>query len=400
MRGSSLFGVTVLAGLGATIATAAILLPLNLRVGGAGGSRSATATEGNVAIPGQQHGNQHGGGVPAPFADGAARRQSHVGAVDRATVAQPTPQAAAPLGGMQPWAAQVIPAPQQAARRSGPRPMDDERRAKLVRDIQTELERVGCYGADIDGDWGGTSKRAMAVFLQRVNASLPIDQPDYVLLSLVQAHRGLACVGDCVEGQALDANGRCIPQAVLAQAPKSSGPTASGLSAVAALGAAASNRVIETGSISARPTHPAAADRGASSVGDEIVPPRPVQVTRARAAEPVERDGSTTTTSTSEISVAAASAAAATVAVATASDRWSGRSALGAPMAQPPAAVAPQQPVTVRPQPDSAKSATKSRPRIVNERPAPPRRVSSQRRDASARQRRLVYDMFQRPDRN
>jgi hypothetical protein len=166
------------------------------------------------------------------------------------------------------------------------------------------------------------------------------------------------------------------------------------------LGAAASNRVIETGSISARPTHPAAADRGASSVGDEIVPPRPVQVTRARAAEPVERDGSTTTTSTSEISVAAASAAAATVAVATASDRWSGRSALGAPMAQPPAAVAPQQPVTVRPQPDSAKSATKSRPRIVNERPAPPRRVSSQRRDASARQRRLVYDMFQRPDRN
>jgi len=66
-------------------------------------------------------------------------------------------------------------------------------RDDLVRALQRELNRVGCYSGDIDGDWGPGSKRAMSAFIDRVNASLPVEEPDYILLSLVKGHKGLGC---------------------------------------------------------------------------------------------------------------------------------------------------------------------------------------------------------------
>ena len=66
-------------------------------------------------------------------------------------------------------------------------------RAGLASALQRELQRVGCYDREINGVWTTSSRMAMQTFLSRVNAALPFDEPDLILLSLVQAHNGRAC---------------------------------------------------------------------------------------------------------------------------------------------------------------------------------------------------------------
>jgi peptidoglycan hydrolase-like protein with peptidoglycan-binding domain len=91
-------------------------------------------------------------------------------------------------------------------------PEDSSAKYELARTLQTELRRVGCYDGEIDGDWGPASKRAMTAFTDRVNAALPGNEPDYILLKLVQNHKGPAC-GACPTGQTLS-EGRCITAAL------------------------------------------------------------------------------------------------------------------------------------------------------------------------------------------
>jgi len=72
----------------------------------------------------------------------------------------------------------------------------------------------------------GSTRRAMAAFMERVNASLPLDQPDYILLALVKGHTGIACGAECPTVQVAAANGQFLPQAVVARAiRKSQQPT-------------------------------------------------------------------------------------------------------------------------------------------------------------------------------
>jgi hypothetical protein len=52
--------------------------------------------------------------------------------------------------------------------------------------LQTELARAGCYAGPVDGKWDQRSKNAMKEFLDRVNAKLPVDQPDPALLGLAR----------------------------------------------------------------------------------------------------------------------------------------------------------------------------------------------------------------------
>jgi hypothetical protein len=94
-------------------------------------------------------------------------------------------------------------------------PGDPESRYKLIVEIQQQLKRVGCYYGRTDGSWGAGTKEAMMSFTDRVNAALPIEQPDYVLLTLLQAQSGRTC-DECPAGQAYSA-GRCVPQAIIAQ---------------------------------------------------------------------------------------------------------------------------------------------------------------------------------------
>jgi hypothetical protein len=110
----------------------------------------------------------------------------------------------------------VEPAPiarQKAARM----PLD---RASLARNLQLELRRVGCYGGELNGVWTPATRKAMKAFTDRVNATLPIEGPDDILLTLVQAHQGEACGKPCPAGQGLSDDGRCLPGAILAQAAK------------------------------------------------------------------------------------------------------------------------------------------------------------------------------------
>jgi peptidoglycan hydrolase-like protein with peptidoglycan-binding domain len=87
----------------------------------------------------------------------------------------------------------------------------------LARALQRELRRTGCYAGKIDGTWTPSTKRAMKAFTERVNASLPVDRPDIVLLALLQGERRVAC-GACPVGQRLGPGGDCLPAAILAWA--------------------------------------------------------------------------------------------------------------------------------------------------------------------------------------
>lgn len=65
--------------------------------------------------------------------------------------------------------------------------------ASFTREIQRELKRVGCYGGEMNGRWNTQSRLAMKAFMDQINAKLPVDRPDYVLLRLAQGHQGPAC---------------------------------------------------------------------------------------------------------------------------------------------------------------------------------------------------------------
>ena len=114
-----------------------------------------------------------------------------------------------------------VPRPVQPSQRANPIPGD---RASLVRELQRELKRVGCYSGDVNGVWTTSSRMAMKSVTDRVNATLPIDDPDQVLLSLVRGQQDGACGAPCPSGQATNDNGRCIPSAVLAKGPADVAP--------------------------------------------------------------------------------------------------------------------------------------------------------------------------------
>lgn len=141
----------------------------------------------------------------------------------RATAAEKQPEERS-------WSAVVTTEPSASSsplsRLKSLKPSNDSARYELVRDLQKELKRVGCYGGEISGSWGAGSKRAMAAFTERVNATLPVEEPDYVLLALVQAQQSVTCSDKCPAGQGRAESGRCVPQAILARDAKKAAPAA------------------------------------------------------------------------------------------------------------------------------------------------------------------------------
>ena len=111
------------------------------------------------------------------------------------------------------------PAPQKAA----PIPRD---RDGIGRELQKELRRVGCYDGELNGAWTASTRQAMKAFTNRVNATLPTDEPDSILLTLVQAYQDKVCGKPCPAGQGLTDAGRCVPNAILAKAAKKGVPVA------------------------------------------------------------------------------------------------------------------------------------------------------------------------------
>jgi hypothetical protein len=89
--------------------------------------------------------------------------------------------------------------------------------AALTRELQRALKRVGCYEGEINGVWTQQSRNAMRAFTARVNAELPVDAPDDVLLALVQGQADRTCNASCPAGQAMAADGRCLPHSLVAK---------------------------------------------------------------------------------------------------------------------------------------------------------------------------------------
>jgi hypothetical protein len=118
-------------------------------------------------------------------------------------------------------------------------------RTSLARELQRELRRVGCYDGDISGVWTTSTRMAMKSFIDRVNARLPIDAPDEVLLSLLRGHNERACSASCPQGQLATSSGLCTPSPVASRAgcsvrgalsiPYEAIPALSSVSAVASL---------------------------------------------------------------------------------------------------------------------------------------------------------------------
>ena len=93
-------------------------------------------------------------------------------------------------------------------------PLDRE---GITREIQRQLKRVGCYGGAITGVWTPSVRQAMKAFTDRVNAALPVDQPDQILLAMLQSHQQVTCAS-CPPGQGAGGDGRCLPNALLGRA--------------------------------------------------------------------------------------------------------------------------------------------------------------------------------------
>jgi len=72
-------------------------------------------------------------------------------------------------------------------------PQDPDARYRLVVDIQQELKRVGCYWGRASGAWNNSTREAMREFTTHANAALPVDKPDYLLLTLLKSHNGRSC---------------------------------------------------------------------------------------------------------------------------------------------------------------------------------------------------------------
>lgn len=129
--------------------------------------------------------------------------------------AQPQPErtnataAAEPSAPLPPPVVVVLP-----ERRGRVDPVQPSSDVSLTRQIQQELQRVGCYDRELNGIWTTSSRLATQNFMMRVNAKLPIDTPDATLLALLQSHAGIVCGASCPLGETIDGVGRCIPSAL------------------------------------------------------------------------------------------------------------------------------------------------------------------------------------------
>jgi hypothetical protein len=85
------------------------------------------------------------------------------------------------------------------------------RQVPIARELQGELQRVGCYGGAIDGYWSPLAQRSAKAFVEGVNAHLPVSEPDVALLALVRATRATVCAKPCPADARPGADSVCKP---------------------------------------------------------------------------------------------------------------------------------------------------------------------------------------------
>ena len=195
----------------AGLAAAAYVLPSGERHGRAGAAAALHRCCQDPAAKRRERGRRRDARAPARGAAGAA-----------AVAAAPSARHAILLGAGRRHARA---APERAAgaapQKAGAVPQD---RDAIGRELQKELKRVGCYEGELNGAWTPSTRQAMKAFTDRVNATLPTDEPDSILLTLVQAYQDKVCGKPCPAGQGLSDVGRCVPNAILARAAKKGAP--------------------------------------------------------------------------------------------------------------------------------------------------------------------------------
>lgn len=96
-----------------------------------------------------------------------------------------------------------------------PPPLDG---VSLTRALQRELKKIGCYRGDINGVWTRATRQAMKAFTHLANARLPVDQPNHVLLALLQSDLHQGCRELCREGRTK--HNACFEHAAATPIPK------------------------------------------------------------------------------------------------------------------------------------------------------------------------------------
>jgi hypothetical protein len=81
--------------------------------------------------------------------------------------------------------------------------------AKLARDLQSELKRVGCDPGAIDAQWGQSSRRALQKFADRTALALPVAEPTTAALDAVSARQDRVCPVQC-DSDETEVNGTCV----------------------------------------------------------------------------------------------------------------------------------------------------------------------------------------------
>jgi hypothetical protein len=90
----------------------------------------------------------------------------------------------------------------------------------LVRQLQGELKRLGCYHHEINGEWTSVTRQAMKDFLERANAVLPLGTPEAAHLALLKSKGEPLCGTACPAGHTLTKGNQCLPTPLIAFATK------------------------------------------------------------------------------------------------------------------------------------------------------------------------------------
>ena len=82
----------------------------------------------------------------------------------------------------------------------------------LARQLQAELQRVGCSPGAIDGVWGDQAKAALGRFARHAKLTLPTGEPTPAALEALKAQEGRVCPLECGSGT-VEKGGRCVAKA-------------------------------------------------------------------------------------------------------------------------------------------------------------------------------------------
>lgn len=90
---------------------------------------------------------------------------------------------------------------------------------QIVREVRRHLTRVGCLAGPPSDAWDEAATTAARAFGEHINATIPVNAADHVLLTLLEGYRGLACNLVCPQGERADGDGICRPAVVAVAQP-------------------------------------------------------------------------------------------------------------------------------------------------------------------------------------